>query len=39
MFPSPIERVLAIADEFRQKGQYHVAMRVFDRLEAAYQGQ
>jgi outer membrane protein assembly factor BamD (BamD/ComL family) len=32
------ERVLAIADEFRKKGQYYVAMRVFDRLEAAHQG-
>jgi TolA-binding protein len=37
--PVAIERVLAIADELRQKGQYHVAMRTFDRLEAAYQGQ
>jgi len=37
--PIATEKVLAIADEFRQKGQYHVAMRVFDRLEAAHQGQ
>jgi len=32
------DRVLAIVEEFRQKGQYHVAMRVLDRLEAAYGG-
>jgi TolA-binding protein len=37
--PVATERVLAIAEEFRKKGQYHVAMRVFDRLEAAHQGQ
>jgi TolA-binding protein len=37
--PIAIERVLAIANEFRQNGQYHVAMRTLDRLEATYQGQ
>ena len=32
-----IEKVLAIAERMRQKGQFHVAMRVYDRLEAASQ--
>jgi TolA-binding protein len=33
-----IERVLAIADDMRKMGQHHMAMSVFDRLEAAHQG-
>jgi hypothetical protein len=32
-----IEKVLAIADGMRQKGQFHVAMRVYERLESAAQ--
>jgi len=35
--PMAIEKVLAIADGMRQRGQFHVAMRVYDRLEAANQ--
>ncbi|MCX6054963.1 MAG: hypothetical protein NTZ74_08635 [Chloroflexi bacterium] len=35
--PAAIEKVLAIADEMRKKGQFHVAMRVYDRLEMASQ--
>jgi hypothetical protein len=35
--PAAIEKVLAIAEGMRQKGQFHVAMRVYDRLEAASQ--
>ena len=35
--PAAIEKVLAIADGMRQRGQFHVAMRVYDRLEAASQ--
>jgi TolA-binding protein len=35
--PAAIDKVLNIADTLRKKGQYHVAMRVFDRLEAAHQ--
>jgi tetratricopeptide (TPR) repeat protein len=31
------ERVLAIAEALRAKGQYHVAMRVLDRLQEAHQ--
>jgi len=34
--PAAIDKVLNIADTLRKKGQYHVAMRVFDRLEAAH---
>ena len=30
-----MEKVLAIADRLRQAGQFHVAMRVYDRLESA----
>jgi TolA-binding protein len=30
------ERVLAIAEDMRKKGQHHMAMAVFDRLEAAH---
>jgi TolA-binding protein len=36
--PVATERVLAIAEEMRRKGQHHMAMAVFDRLEAAHQG-
>ena len=32
------ERVLAIAEGMRKRGQNHTAMAVFDRLEAAHQG-
>ena len=35
--PAAIEKVLAIAEGMRQRGQFHVAMRVYDRLEAASQ--
>jgi TolA-binding protein len=35
--PAAINQVLTIANNMRQKGQFHVAMRVFDRLEAAHQ--
>jgi tetratricopeptide (TPR) repeat protein len=35
--PAAIENVLAIADGMRQKGQFHVAMRIYDRLEEASQ--
>ena len=35
--PAAIDKVLNIGDAFRKSGQYHVAMRVLDRLEAAYQ--
>jgi hypothetical protein len=35
--PLAIERVLAIVENLREKGQYHVAMTVCDRLEAAHQ--
>ena len=35
--PAAVERVLAIAANMRQKGQFHVAMRVYDRLQAASQ--
>jgi len=31
------ERVLAIAEDMRKMGQHHIAMSVFDRLEAASQ--
>jgi TolA-binding protein len=31
------ERVLAIAEDMRKRGQNHTAMAVFDRLEAASQ--
>lgn len=31
------ERVLGIAEDMRKKGQHHMAMAVFDRLEAASQ--
>jgi cytochrome c-type biogenesis protein CcmH/NrfG len=31
-----INRVLVIAEDFRKKGQFHVAMRVLDRLEEAH---
>ena len=34
--PGAIERVLAIAEDFRQKGQFHVAIRVLDRLEVSH---
>jgi TolA-binding protein len=34
--PVAIDRVLAIAEGFRKRGQHHVAMRVLDRLEAAH---
>lgn len=37
--PIATERVLAIVEEFRKKGQYHVAMRALDRLETAHLGQ
>jgi TolA-binding protein len=30
------ERVLAIAEEMRKRGQHHMAMSVFDRLETAH---
>ncbi len=33
--PLAIEKVLAIADGMRLRGQFHVAMRVYDRLESA----
>ena len=32
---SSVEKVLAIADRLRQVGQFHVAMRIYDRLERA----
>jgi len=32
-----VQKVLAIAEGMRQRGQFHVAMRVYDRLEAASQ--
>ena len=35
--PAAIDKVLNIGDTLRKKGQHHVAMRVLDRLEAAYQ--
>ena len=35
--PAAIERVLAIAAGMRKVGQFHVAMRVYDRLEGASQ--
>jgi TolA-binding protein len=35
--PLAVEKVLAIADRMRKKGQFHVAMRVYERLEAASQ--
>ncbi len=35
--PTAVEKVMAIADGMRKKGQFHVAMRVYDRLEAASQ--
>ena len=35
--PVAIEKILVIAEGMRQKGQYHVAMRVYDRLELASQ--
>jgi TolA-binding protein len=35
--PVATERVLAIAEDMRKKGQHHMAMAVFDRLEAASQ--
>jgi len=35
--PAAVEKVLAIAEGMRKKGQFHVAMRVYDRLEAASQ--
>ncbi|MDP2994359.1 MAG: tetratricopeptide repeat protein [Anaerolineales bacterium] len=35
--PVAIEKVLAIAEGMRQKGQFHVAMRVYERLENASQ--
>ena len=35
--PAAIDKVLNIADTLRKEGQYHVAMRVLDRLEAAHQ--
>jgi TolA-binding protein len=34
--PIATDRVLAIAEDFRKRGQFHVAMGVFDRLEAAH---
>ncbi len=36
--PAAIDKVLNIADTLRKEGQYHVAMRVLDRLETAHQG-
>jgi TolA-binding protein len=36
--PVATERVLAIAEDMRKKGQHHMAMTVFDRLEVAHQG-
>jgi TolA-binding protein len=33
--PLATEKVLAIAEVMRQKGQHHMAMAVLDRLEAA----
>jgi len=35
--PVATERVLAIAEDMRKRGQNHTAMAVFDRLEAASQ--
>lgn len=35
--PAAVEKVLAIAEGMRKKGQFHVAMRVYERLEAASQ--
>jgi TolA-binding protein len=35
--PVAIDKVLNIADTLRKEGQYHVAMRVLDRLETAHQ--
>jgi TolA-binding protein len=35
--PAAIDKVLNISESLRKEGQYHVAMRVLDRLEAAYQ--
>jgi len=32
-----IDKVLAIADGMRLRGQFHVALRVYDRLEVASQ--
>jgi len=31
------DRVLAIAEDMRERGQHHMAISVFDRLEAASQ--
>jgi len=33
------ERLLAIAEDMRKRGQHHMAMTVLDRLETARQGQ
>jgi TolA-binding protein len=35
--PAAVEKVMAIADGMRKRGQFHVAMRVYDRLEEATQ--
>jgi hypothetical protein len=32
------ERVLAIAEDLRKRGQHHMAMTVIDRLEVAHEG-
>ena len=36
--PVAAQKLLAIAEDFRQAGQYHMAMTVLDRLEAAHGG-
>ena len=35
--PVAVEKVMAIAEAMQQRGQFHVAMRVYDRLEMASQ--
>lgn len=35
--PIAVEKVMAIAESMQQRGQFHVAMRVYDRLEMASQ--
>jgi len=35
--PLAAQRLLTIAESFRQAGQHHMAMRMLERLEAAYQ--
>jgi TolA-binding protein len=36
--PLAAQRLLDIAENFRQAGQHHIALRVLERLEVAYPG-